>query len=435
MAISRLLGSFVLITGALAAAAGCESAAAPDQQVSIGAEDTGTITLDLAKAPSDAACLRLTVKGATVAVRSFTLTTPTLPLTASGLPLGDVVVTGEAFGTACSQITTESVATYVSDATSATLLDGQTASIALVLHKAGSANISVDFPNAGQCDGSPGQWDGCRGTGCWVCSEKLAEFPRYIQNHPNCVKNDTCAGQFFTCNAACPAPTDADRDVQACMGTPGNWSGCRGTGCFVCSEKTKDYPLYFQNHPACVKNDTCAGEFFTCNANCPAPTDADKGALKQYIEAESGTLQAPLVAVSDAAASGAKYIWSGTSSTTGNTPPTTGHASYSFSVPALPNVSTQTLKVFGRFNVGPGAGSDDSLFVRIDGGAWTVWNDIASRMTPGSYAWDSAHDFNAANAEKSWPIAAGSHTLEIAYREDGLKMDQFFVTTDSAAKP
>ena len=420
-----------MVTAALAAAAGCESAAPAEPQVGNNAEDTGTISLDLLNAPSDAACLRLAIKGATVAVRSFSLaTTQKTTLTATGLPIGQVEVTGEAFGTACSQLTTESVATYVSDVASATLVDGQTASIALTLHKAGSANISVDFPNVGQCDGTQGQWDGCRGTGCWVCSEKLVDFPRYLQNHPNCVKNDTCAGQFFTCNAACPAPTDADRDVAMCNGTPGQWDGCRGTGCFVCSEKVTDYPLYFQNHPSCVKNDTCAGQFFTCNAACPAPTDADKGITKTYIEAESGMVGTPLTVVADMSAVGGKAIAS-TSSTNATTPPATGHAFYSFALPAA-----QTVKVWGRFNVGPALTSDDSLFVRVDSnGAWTLWNDIANRITAGSYGWDSAHDTPAGNTEKTWMLAAGPHTLEIAYREDGLKMDRFYVTSDLATKP
>ncbi len=355
------------------------------------------------------------------------------------MPLGNVEVTGEAFGSACSQLSTESVATYVSDATSATLVDGQTASIALTLHKAGSASISVDFPNVGQCDGTQGQWDGCRGTGCWVCSEKLVDFPRYMQNHPNCVKNDTCAGQFFTCNAACPAPTDADRDPAMCNGTPGQWNGCRGTGCFVCSEQTKDYPLYFQNHPSCVKNDTCAGQFFQCNAACPAPTDADKGVTKTYIEAESGMLESALRVDPDALASAGKVITPTVNNNSTPLPPpvtnpsTSGHGFYSFTLPVA-----QTIKVWGRFNVGAGGTSDDSLFVRIDSGAWTLWNNISMRIsTPnGSYAWDSAHDTIAGDTEKTWPtLAAGPHTLEIASREDGLKMDRFYVTSDLLTKP
>ena len=432
----------VLVMGGLGLAAGCQSAAPAGPQVGIDAEDTGTISLNLVNAPPDAACLRLTIKGATVAVRSFALTTTQkTTLTASGLPTGSVEVTGEAFGTACSQITTESVATYVSDATSATLSEGQTASIALALHKASSASISVDFPNVGQCDGTQGQWDGCRGTGCWVCSEKLVDFPRYLQNHPNCVKNDTCAGQFFTCNAACPAPTDADRDPAMCNGTQGQWDGCRGTGCFVCSEKVNAYPLYFQNHPSCVKNDTCAGQFFTCNAACPAPTDADKGVTKTFIEAESVMIAAPLAVITDAAASGGRAINPTVSNTAPATPPvttpaTSGHAFYSFALPAA-----QTIKVWGRFNVGtmgtPAGSGDDSLFVRIDSGAWTVWNDIAVRIPAGgsAYNWDSAHDSPAGNIEKTWPLLAGPHTLEIASREDGLKMDRFYVTSDLVTKP
>jgi hypothetical protein len=69
---------------------------------------------------------------------------------------------------------------------------------------------------SGTCDGTPGQWSGCRGNGCAVCSEKLGNAPCYFFNHPACSRNDTCAGQFFTCNAACPAPTSAD----ACLLPP-----------------------------------------------------------------------------------------------------------------------------------------------------------------------------------------------------------------------
>jgi hypothetical protein len=61
-----------------------------------------------------------------------------------------------------------------------------------------------------------------------------------------------------------------------CNGTPGNWAGCAGNGCSVCAEKMTDYPYYFSHHRHCQKNTTCVGKYYTCNANCPAPTDADK---------------------------------------------------------------------------------------------------------------------------------------------------------------
>jgi hypothetical protein len=58
-----------LLSGALGIVVGCEGAMPAEPQVSINAEDTGTISLELTNAPADAACLRLTIKGATVAVR------------------------------------------------------------------------------------------------------------------------------------------------------------------------------------------------------------------------------------------------------------------------------------------------------------------------------------------------------------------------------
>ena len=128
-------------------------------------------------------------------------------------------------------------------------------------------------PTAGTCNGTTGQWAGCRGNGCTACSEKLTGYPYYFLNHPRCLRNDTCAGQFFTCNSNCPAPTDGDKapPAGACNGTSGQWAGCRGNGCAVCAEQLTGFPSYFKNHPNCVKNDTCAGQFFTCNSNCPAP--------------------------------------------------------------------------------------------------------------------------------------------------------------------
>jgi hypothetical protein len=125
---------------------------------------------------------------------------------------------------------------------------------------------------AQQCNGTPGQWSGCRGNGCAVCWELVESYPYYFINHAACSPNTTCAGEYFTCNASCPTPTSSDLQ---CNGTPGQWSGCRGNGCAVCSELVSSYACYFQNHPACQANSTCGGLYFTCNSHCPAPTAAD----------------------------------------------------------------------------------------------------------------------------------------------------------------
>jgi hypothetical protein len=131
---------------------------------------------------------------------------------------------------------------------------------------------------APMCDGTPGNWDGCRGTGCSVCTEKTGSYPFYFTNHPNCASNPTCGGVFATCNAKCPVPTDADKSPLpgTCDGTVGQWQGCRGNGCLACTDALVGFPKYFANHPRCVANTTCGGVFGTCNDNCPTPTNADR---------------------------------------------------------------------------------------------------------------------------------------------------------------
>ena len=142
----------------------------------------------------------------------------------------------------------------------------------------GSAGVATGAEGRGvlppvplNCNGTPGEWSGCRGNGCAVCAELVELYPLYFANHPACSPNYTCGGLYFTCNWQCPAPGPGD----LCNGTPGQWRGCRGNGCAVCSELVADYPLYFDNHPLCSPNDTCGGQYYTCNERCPAPTQAD----------------------------------------------------------------------------------------------------------------------------------------------------------------
>ncbi len=125
------------------------------------------------------------------------------------------------------------------------------------------------------CDGiGDNTWDGCRGNGCAVCAEKLVGYECYFENHPQCVLNTTCAGQFYDCDAACPEPTVEDQCVCDGIGDD-TWDGCRGNGCAVCEEKVASYDCYFEMHPQCVLNTTCAGQFYDCDQSCPAPTKYD----------------------------------------------------------------------------------------------------------------------------------------------------------------
>jgi len=67
-------------------------------------------------------------------------------------------------------------------------------------------------PRVSQLNGTRGSWDGCRGTGAHVCAEMIPDaYPNYWRNHPECIVNFDCRGRHYRCNAACPAPSSADR--------------------------------------------------------------------------------------------------------------------------------------------------------------------------------------------------------------------------------
>jgi GH18 family chitinase len=158
---------------------------------------------------------------------------------------------------------------------------------------------------------------------------------------------------------------------------------------------------------------------------------AVQGPSYQYFEAEAGTgaNTAPMSVVADANASGGQFTWSAT--TTSNTGvPANGHVTFAFTAPAA-----GTYNLWGRFLVGPATSADDSLWVRIDTGTWVAWNEIYNRLGNAAYGWERVHDTPNGNALVSYSLTAGAHTLEIAYRESGLKIDRFLITNDLAFTP
>lgn len=122
-------------------------------------------------------------------------------------------------------------------------------------------------------------WDGCNGSGCSVCNEKVAvDFPKYFDHHRNCSRNTACNGSYSRCSKECPPPTVLD----TCNGVPEGadvprWDGCRGSGCTACAQLIDGtYPKYFANHPECTRNTTCPGDWYaTCSSSCPPPGPED----------------------------------------------------------------------------------------------------------------------------------------------------------------
>jgi hypothetical protein len=145
-------------------------------------------------------------------------------------------------------------------------------------------------------------------------------------------------------------------------------------------------------------------------------------ALTLYFEAEAGTRTAPLQMVGDTAASGGNYIQVSAGNNSNDTVPTGGHATWSFNV-----LEPGRHRVWAR--VIAATVDDDSFWVRVDAGAWIKWNNIPLGAT---WHWAALAD-GAAVVELD--LAAGSHTLELAYREDGTKLDRWFITSNVAATP
>ncbi|WP_431900317.1 glycosyl hydrolase family 28 protein [Nonomuraea sp. bgisy101] len=136
-----------------------------------------------------------------------------------------------------------------------------------------------------------------------------------------------------------------------------------------------------------------------------------------YGEAESGTVTAPMQTLQDPAASGGSYVSVAPGNNSQTAAPPTGHATLTFAVP-----DPGTFTVWARV-ITPTT-SDDSFWVRSDGGSWTSWNGI-----PLGSAWHWAR------LPVTYDLNAGTHTVTFAYREDGARLDRVAISSDPAFTP
>jgi hypothetical protein len=118
----------------------------------------------------------------------------------------------------------------------------------------------------------------------------------------------------------------------------------------------------------------------------------------------------------DSSASNAQYvtIQAGNNSTANAPSNTAGHINFSFTVG-----SAGTYRLFARM-LGPTA-NDDSFWVRMDNGTWVMWNNW----------WNPAWVW--VQFPNTFNLSAGSHTLTVAYREDGARLDKVNITTSTSA--
>jgi RNA polymerase sigma factor (sigma-70 family) len=156
----------------------------------------------------------------------------------------------------------------------------------------------------------------------------------------------------------------------------------------------------------------------------PARTVPRPGLVYLWQEAENGSFTAPFAIHDDARASNGHYLAVAAGMNAKKAVAAAGHSSLRFDLAAAGK-----FKIWGRV-IAPTSG-DDSFWVRLDDGPWLKWNDIA----PGNHwHWDEVQD-DAAVGPSTFDLAAGAHTLTIAYREDGARLDRVLLTNDLAFTP
>jgi hypothetical protein len=143
---STILGASLALLS-LTAISGCDESATRDSL------ETGQALLSLAAIPDDVSCIRVTAAGEfRSSISDFDVVpgeTLSQPLT--GLPVGPVVFSANAYSGACTTVTKSTIPMWLSDEKTVTIVQGKSSSVTLTLYKNGRAKVTVEF--ADQEDG------------------------------------------------------------------------------------------------------------------------------------------------------------------------------------------------------------------------------------------------------------------------------------------
>jgi hypothetical protein len=115
--------------------------------------EEGQANLTLETIPEDVTCIRVTVVGEfRTAVRDFdVLPGATFSQALTGLPVGEVIFTANAYAAECTGLTKSTAPMWLSEEKTVNLIQGKSSSVTLILMKNGRAKVSVEF--ADQEDG------------------------------------------------------------------------------------------------------------------------------------------------------------------------------------------------------------------------------------------------------------------------------------------
>ena len=129
----------ILLAGLVA---GCSGPGPADEAPS----GVASIQLELTMLPDDAACVQVTVKGSTTAVRTFDAGPRGRSVVSlDGLPTGTVTISGVAFDRPCAGIA-GATPTWTADPVSATLSTSAPTTVTLSFQRGGRVRLNADFP-------------------------------------------------------------------------------------------------------------------------------------------------------------------------------------------------------------------------------------------------------------------------------------------------
>ena len=144
----------LLLASALLAVGACNLAGTePPPAEQPGDQPPGEAVLNLMEVPAEVRCVRITATGTSRTVTREIEATGAATITENltGLPIGTVVFLGEAFTTACSSVTKNTVAPWASAPVEASIVVGRLATVELSMVRNGRAKVEVTFTDEAAC--------------------------------------------------------------------------------------------------------------------------------------------------------------------------------------------------------------------------------------------------------------------------------------------
>ena len=151
----RPVGLRILSATCLAAALALLASPGCDNDHAALSDESGQALLSLDVIPDNVTCIRVTATGELRSSVSDFDVVPgdTLSQALTGLPVGAVVFSANAYSATCDSVTKSTIPMWISDEKTVNLVQGKSSSVTLTLYKNGRAKVTVEF--ADQEEGGP----------------------------------------------------------------------------------------------------------------------------------------------------------------------------------------------------------------------------------------------------------------------------------------